>query len=142
MEVAHDLRRPLGKTGGTEQAHAGQGPQGVQEPTCERASTDATVGHAPYAAAHEHERGYLRVTPAELDRALKDPEWARDLAEEIQDVQAEGEPAPAEARHFTTQAEVYPQIWDSPASLDGRAGRRAQPRTPMDQKAASQRPAR
>lgn len=28
---------------------------------------------------------YLRVTPAELDRALKDPEWALDLAEEIQD---------------------------------------------------------
>ncbi|MFD9516280.1 YfbM family protein [Streptomyces sp. NPDC059979] len=45
---------------------------------------------------------YLRVTPAELDRALKDPEWAWDLAEEVQDAQAEGEPAPAEARHFTT----------------------------------------
>ncbi len=47
---------------------------------------------------------YLRVTPAELDRALKDPEWAWDLAEETQDAQAEGDPAraPAEARHFTT----------------------------------------
>ncbi|MFF7334971.1 DUF1877 family protein [Streptomyces sp. NPDC008150] len=39
---------------------------------------------------------YLRVTPAEL----KDPEWAWGLVEEIED--AEGEPAPAEARHFTT----------------------------------------
>ncbi|MER6393188.1 YfbM family protein [Streptomyces sp. NPDC001523] len=45
---------------------------------------------------------YLRVTPAELDRALKDPEWAWNLAEEIQDAQPEVEPAPAEARHFTT----------------------------------------
>ncbi|MEU2432082.1 YfbM family protein [Streptomyces sp. NPDC007861] len=45
---------------------------------------------------------YLRVTPAELERALKDPEWAWDLAEELQDTEAEGEPAPAEARHFTT----------------------------------------
>ncbi|MEU0676975.1 DUF1877 family protein [Streptomyces sp. NPDC006172] len=32
---------------------------------------------------------YLRVTPAELDRALKDPEWALDLAEEIQDAAGE-----------------------------------------------------
>ncbi|MEU9417433.1 YfbM family protein [Streptomyces sp. NPDC048272] len=46
--------------------------------------------------------GSLPVTPAELDRALKDPEWAWNLAEEIQDAQAEVEPAPAEARHFTT----------------------------------------
>ncbi|WP_327436421.1 MULTISPECIES: YfbM family protein [unclassified Streptomyces] len=45
---------------------------------------------------------YLRVTPAQLDRAVKDPEWAWDLVEEIQDTEAEGEPAPAEARHFTT----------------------------------------
>ncbi|WP_222723542.1 YfbM family protein [Streptomyces sp. MS191] len=45
---------------------------------------------------------YLRVTPAELDRALKDPEWAWELVEEVQDAQEEGEPAPAEARHFTT----------------------------------------
>ncbi|MCX4723141.1 DUF1877 family protein [Streptomyces sp. NBC_01306] len=37
---------------------------------------------------------YLRVTPAELDRALKDPAWALDLAEEIQDAQEESEPAP------------------------------------------------
>ncbi|MFE6457241.1 YfbM family protein [Streptomyces cinereoruber] len=45
---------------------------------------------------------YLRVTPAELDRALQDPEWALDLAEEIQDAQEEREPAPNEARHFST----------------------------------------
>ncbi|MFD3993333.1 YfbM family protein [Streptomyces sp. NPDC058583] len=45
---------------------------------------------------------YLRVTPAELDRALRDPEWAWNLVEETQDAQVEGEPASAEARHFTT----------------------------------------
>ncbi|MER5666168.1 YfbM family protein [Streptomyces mirabilis] len=50
---------------------------------------------------------YLRVTPAELDRALKDPAWALDLAEEIQDKQDESEPAPSEARHFTTH-----QTWN------------------------------
>ncbi|MFC8587736.1 YfbM family protein [Streptomyces sp. NPDC057217] len=44
---------------------------------------------------------YLRVTPAELERALKDPEWALELAEEIQDAQEESE-VPVEARHFTT----------------------------------------
>ncbi|MEU9669703.1 YfbM family protein [Streptomyces bobili] len=44
---------------------------------------------------------YLRVTPAELDRALNDPEWAWDLAAAIQDTQV-SEPAPAEARHLTT----------------------------------------
>lgn len=45
---------------------------------------------------------YLRVTPAELDRALQDPERAWDIAEKIQDAQEESEPAPTEARHFTT----------------------------------------
>ncbi|WP_454314705.1 YfbM family protein [Streptomyces phaeoluteigriseus] len=45
---------------------------------------------------------YLRVTPAELERALTDPEWAWDLVAESQDAQEASEPAPAEARHFTT----------------------------------------
>lgn len=45
---------------------------------------------------------YLRVTSAELARALKDPAWALELAEETQDAQGEREVAPAEARHFTT----------------------------------------
>ncbi|MFG3264603.1 MULTISPECIES: YfbM family protein [Streptomyces] len=44
---------------------------------------------------------YLRVTPGELERALADPERAWDLAAAIQDAQV-GDPAPAEARHFTT----------------------------------------
>ncbi|MFE7647850.1 YfbM family protein [Streptomyces phaeoluteigriseus] len=44
---------------------------------------------------------YLRVTPAELDRALTDPEWAWDLAASIEDVQV-SDPAAAGARHFTT----------------------------------------
>jgi hypothetical protein len=50
---------------------------------------------------------YLRVTPAELDRALKDPDWALDLAEAIQDAQEEQESAPRETRHFTTH-----KTWD------------------------------
>ncbi|MEU5615232.1 YfbM family protein [Streptomyces sparsogenes] len=50
---------------------------------------------------------YLRVTPAELHRALKDPEGALDLAEEIRDAQEESDPAPNEARHFTTH-----KTWD------------------------------
>ncbi|SDO18146.1 protein of unknown function [Actinacidiphila guanduensis] len=50
---------------------------------------------------------YLRVTPEELARAVKNPEWALELADEIQDAQEENEPAPAEARHFTTH-----KTWD------------------------------
>ncbi|MGW6832753.1 DUF1877 family protein [Streptomyces sp. NPDC054949] len=38
---------------------------------------------------------YLRVTSAELERALKDPAWALELAEETQDAQGEREVAPA-----------------------------------------------
>ncbi|MER5483635.1 YfbM family protein [Streptomyces sp. NPDC002812] len=49
---------------------------------------------------------YLRITPEELTRALKDPEWALDLAEEIQDAQEDNE-TPAEDRHFTTH-----QTWN------------------------------
>ncbi|WP_344051689.1 YfbM family protein [Streptomyces thermoalcalitolerans] len=45
---------------------------------------------------------YLRVTSAELDRAIQDPDWALDFAEEIRDAEKESEPAPAEARHFST----------------------------------------
>ncbi|WP_225828768.1 YfbM family protein [Streptomyces naphthomycinicus] len=50
---------------------------------------------------------YLRVTPEELTRALKDPEWALDLAEETQDAQEGAETAPAADRHFTTH-----QTWN------------------------------
>ncbi|MFE5211787.1 YfbM family protein [Streptomyces sp. NPDC056600] len=45
---------------------------------------------------------YLRVTAAELDRAIQDPDWAFDLTEEVQDAEEESEPAPGEARHFST----------------------------------------
>ncbi|MGW2781195.1 DUF1877 family protein [Streptomyces populi] len=44
---------------------------------------------------------YLRVTAAELDRAIQDPDWASDFAEE------ETDPAPAEARHLSTY-----KTWD------------------------------
>ncbi|MEU8760159.1 YfbM family protein [Streptomyces sp. NPDC048659] len=45
---------------------------------------------------------YLRVTPKQLARALKDPEWALDFAEEIQDTQDDDSTAAAEALYFTT----------------------------------------
>ncbi|MFJ1731059.1 YfbM family protein [Streptomyces sp. NPDC088254] len=44
---------------------------------------------------------YLRVTAAELDRAIQDPDWALDFVEEVQDAEEETEPAPADARHFS-----------------------------------------
>jgi hypothetical protein len=50
---------------------------------------------------------YLRVTAAELDRAIRDPDWALDFVEEVQDAEEETKPAPAEARHFTTY-----KAWD------------------------------
>ncbi|MDT0468076.1 YfbM family protein [Streptomyces gibsoniae] len=50
---------------------------------------------------------YLRVTAAELDRAIQDPDWALDFAEEVQDAEEESEPAPAEARYFSTY-----KTWD------------------------------
>ncbi|MGW6913898.1 YfbM family protein [Kitasatospora sp. NPDC054939] len=43
---------------------------------------------------------YLRVTPEELARAIDDPEWSLERAEEIQDAEEGDEPAPAEARHL------------------------------------------
>jgi hypothetical protein len=45
---------------------------------------------------------YLSVTAAELDRAIRDPDWALDFVEEVQDAKEETEPAPPEARHFST----------------------------------------
>ncbi|MFG2887756.1 YfbM family protein [Streptomyces sp. NPDC048297] len=50
---------------------------------------------------------YLRVTAAELDRVIQDPDWAWDFVEEVQDAEEETEPAPAEARHFSTY-----KTWD------------------------------
>nr|WP_294005300.1 DUF1877 family protein [Streptomyces sp.] len=32
---------------------------------------------------------YLRVTAADLDRAIRDPEWASDFVEEVQDTEEE-----------------------------------------------------
>jgi hypothetical protein len=50
---------------------------------------------------------YLRVTAAELDRAIQDPDWALDFVEEVQDAEEESGPAPTEARHFSTY-----KTWD------------------------------
>ncbi|MGW4147842.1 YfbM family protein [Streptomyces albogriseolus] len=57
---------------------------------------------------------YLRVTAAELERAIQDPDWALGFVEEAQD--AEAEPAPAEARHFSTY-----KTWDMLRFLLSRA---------------------
>ncbi|GAA4537781.1 DUF1877 family protein [Streptomyces collinus] len=35
---------------------------------------------------------YLRVTAAELDQAIRDPDWALDFVEEVQDAEEETEP--------------------------------------------------
>ncbi|WP_431952443.1 YfbM family protein [Actinacidiphila sp. bgisy167] len=59
---------------------------------------------------------YLRVTATELDRAIQDPDWARDLVEEVQDAEEESEPAPPEARHFSTY-----KTWDMLRFLLSRA---------------------
>lgn len=59
---------------------------------------------------------YLRVTAPELDRAIQDPDWALDLVEEVQDAEEETEPAPAEARHFSTY-----KTWDMLRFLLARA---------------------
>ncbi|WP_432065068.1 YfbM family protein [Streptomyces sp. C10-9-1] len=45
---------------------------------------------------------YFRLTSAELERAIADPDWVLDYIEEAQDAEEESEPAPAEARHFST----------------------------------------
>jgi hypothetical protein len=50
---------------------------------------------------------YVRVTAAELDRAIRDPDWALDFVEEVQDAEEETDPAPAKARHFSTY-----KTWD------------------------------
>ncbi|MFL9658460.1 YfbM family protein [Streptomyces sp. PB17] len=50
---------------------------------------------------------YLRVTAAELGRATREPGWALDLVEQIQDAEEETEPAPADVRHFSTY-----KAWD------------------------------
>ncbi|MEV3954720.1 MULTISPECIES: YfbM family protein [Streptomyces] len=59
---------------------------------------------------------YLRVTAAELERAIQDPDWALDFVEEAQDAEEEAEPAPAEARHFSTY-----KTWDMLRFLLSRA---------------------
>ncbi|MEU4086570.1 YfbM family protein [Streptomyces aureus] len=59
---------------------------------------------------------YLRVTAAELDRVIHDPDWASDFVEEVRDAEAESGPAPAEARHFSTY-----KTWDMLRFLLARA---------------------
>ena len=60
---------------------------------------------------------YLRVTPTQLDRARQDPQWALELAEQIQDAQEEDQPTPGQGRHYSTY-----QTWDLLGFLLRRAG--------------------
>ncbi|MFE9360548.1 YfbM family protein [Streptomyces olivaceoviridis] len=50
---------------------------------------------------------YLRVTASELQRAIQDPDWALHFAEDVQDTEERSEPAPTEARRFSTS-----KTWD------------------------------
>jgi hypothetical protein len=59
---------------------------------------------------------YLRVTPAELARAVKDPKWAIGLAEAVRDAQEQTPLPPARARHLTTH-----KAWHAIAFLLERA---------------------
>lgn len=45
---------------------------------------------------------YFRLTTAELERALQDPEWALGFIDGTRDSEEESELSPAEARHFIT----------------------------------------
>jgi hypothetical protein len=60
---------------------------------------------------------YIRVTPAELERAVRDPAWASDFADEVRDAEEMTPPAPTAARHFSTY-----QSWDVLHFLLARAG--------------------
>ncbi|CAG6392327.1 YfbM family protein [Streptomyces cocklensis] len=60
---------------------------------------------------------YLRVTAAELARAVDDPDWAADLVERIREAEDDAEPAPSDARHFSTY-----KAWDLLRFLLARAG--------------------
>jgi Domain of unknown function (DUF1877) len=77
---------------------------------------------------------YLRVIPDELTRALADPQWALELAEEVRAGEEETDPPPGEARHLSTdkawhaiafllERAAFPwtsstaRAWDEPDSL-------------------------
>jgi hypothetical protein len=59
---------------------------------------------------------YLRVTPDELVRAVKDPAWALELAENTQDAEEEADLPPDKARHLSTH-----KAWHAIAFLLERA---------------------
>ena len=60
---------------------------------------------------------YLRVTPDELGRALKDPEWALELAQDVRDAEEEAGPSPGEARYLSTH-----KAWQAIGFILDRAG--------------------
>ncbi|MEU8519289.1 YfbM family protein [Streptomyces sp. NPDC048577] len=41
---------------------------------------------------------YARLTPAELDRAVRDPDWAREFVDELVETELDVHPEPSEAR--------------------------------------------
>ena len=59
---------------------------------------------------------YLRLAPDELARALKDPAWALELAQDVQDVEDEPDLSPGEARHLSTD-----KAWQAIAFILDRA---------------------
>lgn len=59
---------------------------------------------------------YLRVTAAELARAINDPAWALEFAEEVMEAEFDSAPPPSQARHLETH-----KAWSAIAFLLHRA---------------------
>jgi hypothetical protein len=60
---------------------------------------------------------YLRVTREELARAIEDPEWALEFADDVRDTEEDADLPPGKARHITTH-----KAWQAIAFLLERAG--------------------
>jgi hypothetical protein len=60
---------------------------------------------------------YLRVTGDELARAIKDPGWALELADDVRETEEDADLPPGKARHLTTH-----KAWQAIAFLLDRAG--------------------
>ncbi|MET7297464.1 YfbM family protein [Embleya sp. NPDC005575] len=61
--------------------------------------------------------GEYRLTPAELERAILDREWARDFVDDLIDAELHERPDPAEARSHNTD-----KAWDALGFLTRRIG--------------------
>lgn len=60
---------------------------------------------------------YLRVTPAQLERAVRDPEWALDHADEVREAEDQPESPSTASRYYSTY-----KAWDLIRFLLARTG--------------------